>query len=234
MVLKLYSVSDGPPSLAVRMALKYLGKEYELINVDFLSGFHTTENYANMNPQKEIPVLDDDEYGMHSFTPFICFSSNAILQYLADRYPKDDTLYPQDPKKRALVNHRLAFNLSTYYSNIGQHVMLPIFYKYKRTPLTLKKVNMALDVFNTYLKKLNKKYSADAINFDFSPYTKVYNPRDQMLINVWVVEWYSRFKKEYPELWEIAEKGMKEIENFNKNPPDLSHLNHPIHHFQNS
>ena len=62
MVLKLYSVSDGPPSLAVRMALKYLGKEYELINVDFLSGFHTTENYANMNPQKEIPVLDDDGF----------------------------------------------------------------------------------------------------------------------------------------------------------------------------
>lgn len=38
--------------------------------------------------------------------------------------------------------------------------MAPIFFDYKRTPLTLKKTRIALDVFNTYLKKLGGKYAA--------------------------------------------------------------------------
>lgn len=62
MVLKLYSVSDGPPSLAVRMALGYLGVEFELVDVDFGAGQHMTDDYAKKNPQKEIPVLDDNGF----------------------------------------------------------------------------------------------------------------------------------------------------------------------------
>lgn len=44
--MKLYSVSDGPPSLAVQQALKFLNIPYELINVDFGAGEHMTEQYA--------------------------------------------------------------------------------------------------------------------------------------------------------------------------------------------
>lgn len=56
----------------------------------------------------------------------------------------------------------------------------------------------------------------EAINFDVSGYPLI-------------VKWYETFKKEYPELWAIAEGGMKEISEFEKNPPDLSHMDHPIH-----
>lgn len=45
MVLKLYSVSDGPPSLAVRMTLKALEIPFELVEVDFAAGDHMTEEY---------------------------------------------------------------------------------------------------------------------------------------------------------------------------------------------
>lgn len=62
MVLKLYSVSDGPPSLAVRMALKHMGIDFELVDVDFGAGYHRTEEYDKLNPQKEVPVLDDDGF----------------------------------------------------------------------------------------------------------------------------------------------------------------------------
>jgi glutathione S-transferase len=44
-----------------------------------------------------------------------------------------------------------------------------------------------------------------------------------------VSQWYSKFKKDFPELWAEVEPGMKEIQEFNKNPPDLSSLNHPLH-----
>ncbi|KAF5304380.1 hypothetical protein FQA39_LY09759 [Lamprigera yunnana] len=225
-MLRLYAVSDGPPSLAVRMALKALNLNYNHISVDYGKGEHLLDEYAEKNPQKEIPVLDDNG--------FYLSESNAILQYLIDQYAEDGQLYPKEPKARAIVNQRLCFNASFYYNRISDHVMAPIFFDYKRTPLSLKKVHIALDVFETYLKRLGTKYVAgdhltiadfqlitatmclEAIDFDFKNYP---------LIN----KWYSTFKEEYPELWAITEAGMKEIADFEKNPPDLSELNHPIH-----
>lgn len=59
--MKLYSVSDGPPSLACRQALKALNLEYELIDVDYGKGEHMTAEYAALNPQKEIPTFIDDD-----------------------------------------------------------------------------------------------------------------------------------------------------------------------------
>ncbi|KOB68817.1 Glutathione S-transferase unclassified 1 [Operophtera brumata] len=92
MVLKLYGVSDGPPSLSVRQALTRLEVPFKLVNVDFGAGDHMTEEYAQMNPQKEIPVLDDEG--------FFLGESNAILQYVCDKFKPGNTLYPQDPKTR--------------------------------------------------------------------------------------------------------------------------------------
>lgn len=224
--MKLYVVSDGPPSLSVRQALAFLALRYEEINVDFGAGEHMTDKYAKLNPQKEIPVLDDDG--------FLLSESNAILQYICDKYKPDSSLYPKDPKIRAIVNQRLCFNLSTYYANIMNYALAPIFFDYERTPLSLKKVHIGLDVFNTYLERLGKAYAAadhltiadfplinatmslEVIGFDFSKYTKV-------------TQWYNNFKKNHPDLWKISEAGMKELKHFAANPPDLSHMKHPIH-----
>lgn len=49
MPLALYAVSDGPPSLAVRQALKYLELEYDLINVNFGIGEHMTSEFAEVS-----------------------------------------------------------------------------------------------------------------------------------------------------------------------------------------
>lgn len=38
--------------------------------------------------------------------------------------------------------------------------MAPIFFDYKRTPLTLKKTQIALDCFNTYLDGVRGEYAA--------------------------------------------------------------------------
>lgn len=46
--MKLYSVSDGPPSLACRMLLKALKIDYELIEVDFGKGEHMTKEYEEV------------------------------------------------------------------------------------------------------------------------------------------------------------------------------------------
>ncbi|XP_067648293.1 glutathione S-transferase 1-1 isoform X2 [Eurosta solidaginis] len=226
MTMKLYAVSDGPPSLAVRMVFQTLNIPYELIDVDFIAGEHMTAEYAKMNPQKEIPVLDD--------AGFYLSESIAIMQYLCDKYAPNNPLYPRDPAKRAIVNHRLCFNMAFYYSAISAHCMAPIFFDYQRTDMSLKKVNNALNVLETYLREGGTKYAAtdnvtiadfalitaticlEAINFDLSTYPLV-------------IKWYERFKQENPDSWIIANAGMQEIAQFEKNPPDLSHMNHPFH-----
>ncbi|CAK9829830.1 Glutathione S-transferase 1 [Anthophora retusa] len=224
--MKLYSVSDGPPSLACRQALKALNIQYELIDVDFGKGEHMTNEYAQLNPQKEIPVLVDDD--------LIMGESNAILQYLGDKYDTTGKLYPKDPKARAIINHRLCFNLAMYYRNISEYVMAPIFFDYERTPLGLKKVTMALEVFNTYLQRDNLEYAAGntltIADFPLITATMCLEAIDFKL-SEWpcVEKWYNNFKQKHSELWEIAEKGMGEISHYEKNPPDLSDMEHPIH-----
>jgi len=224
--MKLYAVSDGPPSLSVRMLLKSLDLKYELKNVDYCSGEHMTNEYALMNPQKEIPVLDDDG--------FFLSESVAILQYIADKYAPNSGLYPKDAKTRALVNHRLCFNLAFLYPNLSAYAMAPIFFNYERTPLALKKVNIALATFETYMKREATKYVAGTeITIADFPLICSIMCLEAIKLSIddypAVKEWYVNFKKCYPDLWNIAETGMKEIEHFEKNPPDLSNLNHPIH-----
>lgn len=47
--MKLYAVSDGPPSLACRMTLKHLKVPFELVEVNFNEGAHLTDDYAKVN-----------------------------------------------------------------------------------------------------------------------------------------------------------------------------------------
>lgn len=51
--MKLYSVSDGPPSLACRQLLKALDIKYELIDVDYGKGEHMTKEYEEVFKKKK-------------------------------------------------------------------------------------------------------------------------------------------------------------------------------------
>jgi len=224
--IKLWSVSDSPPTLAVRMAMKYLDIDYELVNLDYAVGDTLKPDYQAKSPQAEVPLIDDNG--------FVLSESTAIMQYLADSYPKDSTFYPKSVKERAIVNHRLAFHLSTYYKCVLEHMMLPIFFDFERTADTLKRMNHCLKTFDEILKRQNTLYSAgnnltiadmslvmstvclEAINFDFSPFPMV-------------KAWYGNFKKNHADIWALADMGLQELVMYAKNPPDLSHLTHPLY-----
>lgn len=51
---------------------------------------------------------------------FVLTESRAMLMYLASKYGKDDSLYPKDPQKRAVVDMRLFFDVSTLYPKFGE------------------------------------------------------------------------------------------------------------------
>lgn len=52
-----------------------------------------------MNPQHTIPTLVDGDV--------VITDSHAIAAYIVDKYANDDSLYPKDLGKRAVVNSRL-------------------------------------------------------------------------------------------------------------------------------
>lgn len=58
----------------------------------------------------------------------------------------------------------------------------------------------------------------EVIGMDLTPYPKV-------------KQWYDGFKINQKDLWVNAgvENGLEELKEFEKNPPNLSHVNHPIH-----
>lgn len=97
-----------------------------------------------------------------------------------------------------------------------------------------KKIEIALNAFETYLKTTGTKYavadhltiadiglvagtfSLEATGYSFAHYPLVHN-------------WYATFKRENPELWAVAQTAVDEIAHYEQNPPDLSKLNHPLH-----
>lgn len=114
--------------------------------------------------------------------------------------------------------------------------LLPIFFDYPsfRNEVGKKKVELALNALETYLKTTNTKYVAadsltiadiglvtgtlplEAIGYHFDHYPLV-------------TKWYRTFKCEHPELWQIAQIGVDIFTEYEQNPPDLSKLNHPLH-----
>lgn len=46
--MKLYVVSDGPPSIAVRMAIQALNIPCEQVNVNYIASEHMKDEYAKV------------------------------------------------------------------------------------------------------------------------------------------------------------------------------------------
>lgn len=90
-----------PMSSNARRALMtaiHLGTELDLVVVDLAKGQQRTPEFLRMNPNGQVPVLDDDG--------FLLTESHAIMQYLADITP-GQTIYPTEVRARADVNRWL-------------------------------------------------------------------------------------------------------------------------------
>lgn len=98
----LYGIYVSPPVRSVLLVAKAIGLDLEFREVNLGSGENKTPEYLEKNPQHTVPTLDDNGN-------IIC-DSHAIVTYLIGKYGKDDSLYPKDLYKRALVDQRLHFD----------------------------------------------------------------------------------------------------------------------------
>lgn len=93
-MMKLYY---APPSIYGRKVLAVLMEknvDYEVEPMSFSEGDHKKPEYLQLNPNGEVPTLDDDGQ--------IIYESTAIIQYLDEEYP-EPPLMPEDSFARAQV-----------------------------------------------------------------------------------------------------------------------------------
>ncbi|KAH8312039.1 hypothetical protein KR044_009074 [Drosophila immigrans] len=194
-------------STAILMTGKALGLEFNKIVVNVREGEQLKPEFVKLNPQHTIPTLVDNG--------FVVWESRAILTYLVEKYGKDDSLYPKDPQKRALVNQRLYFDLGTIYKSFADYYY-PQIQKKPVDPELFKKVEDALNFLNIFLE--GQKYVAGdsltvadiallasiatfkVVKVDLSKYPNI-------------VRWYENGSKVAPS-WDEVEKTVESLRAF--------------------
>jgi glutathione S-transferase len=105
--LILYLTRGSPACRSVLQLCRMLDLNVELKNVDFQSKEQKSEEFAKLNPVKEVPVLIDGD--------FVLYESRAILAYLVNSRRPDSKLYPNNPQKRAVIDQRLYYDATAVF-----------------------------------------------------------------------------------------------------------------------
>ena len=101
--MKVYLTPPSPRAIKVLAVLNHLGLEPDIAFVDLVGGANQTAAFAALNPNRKMPVLEDDG--------FVLWESNAIIQYLAST-TGDNGLWPSNPKAQADVSRWQCWELS--------------------------------------------------------------------------------------------------------------------------
>lgn len=112
MVLTLYHCPPSYPSRAAVMVARAVGVDVTVKNINLFEGDHLRSEFIKINPQHTVPTLTDDEFAL--------WDSHAIASYLVRTYASDDSLYPQDPKQRAVVDQRMYFNAEIIFPKLRE------------------------------------------------------------------------------------------------------------------
>jgi glutathione S-transferase len=83
--MKLYIFPPSAPVLGIMAPKNHLALNCEVLAIDLGRDDQLTPQYLALNPNNKMPTLDDDG--------FVLWESNAILFYMAAKYP-DSGLWP--------------------------------------------------------------------------------------------------------------------------------------------
>ncbi|XP_017000359.2 uncharacterized protein [Drosophila takahashii] len=199
----------------VVMVAKALGLELNKKLLNTMEGEQLKPEFVKLNPQHTIPTLVDNGFSV--------WESRAIAVYLVEKYGKDDSLFPKDPKKQAVVNQRLYFDMGTLYDAFAKYYY-PLFRTGKPgTEEDLKKIETSFGFLDTFLE--GQDYVAgdqltvadiailatvstfEIVKFDFSKYANV-------------TRWYENAKKVTPG-WDENWEGLLAMKAFLEDLPKM-------------
>ena len=92
--MKLYGYWRSSAAYRVRIALNLKGLAYDIVSINLAKGEHGHADYAAVNPQGLVPVLEDDGERL--------YQSLAIIEHLEETHP-EPPLLPRDPAGRCRV-----------------------------------------------------------------------------------------------------------------------------------
>jgi len=121
--MKLYMHPVSMTSRPVRLFLHDNNIPCEEQIVDLMTGEHYGEAFTRVNPNRQVPVLEDGDFRLTE--------SSAILKYLADKI--DSPAYPKDLRQRARVNEMMDWLNTQFYREYGYGLCYPqLFPHHKR------------------------------------------------------------------------------------------------------
>jgi len=208
-VIDVYGILPSPPCRAVLLTAKLLGVPVNLIETTPHTPDSERPDFVKMNPQKTVPTMNDSGLFLNE--------SRAMMQYLCNKYAKNDKYYPKVPNERALVDCRLNFDMGTLTARFGEAYYPVLFADQPAfSEDKLKRIDEALEFLDTYLEHgyvaggqltiadvsvVATLSTMEAVGQDFSRFPKV---RDYLV----------RCKKELPGYQEINQKGIDAFKAF--------------------
>ena len=101
--MKVHLAPPSPRAIRVLAVMHHLGLDAEIVPVDLVGGDHLKPAFVALNPNRKMPVLEDDG--------FVLWESNAIIQYLAAK-AGDRGLWPAEPRSQADVSRWQCWDLA--------------------------------------------------------------------------------------------------------------------------
>ncbi|XP_064108511.1 glutathione S-transferase 1-1-like [Macrobrachium nipponense] len=145
MPLDLYYHPVSPYCRSVLLTARAVGVDLNLKKVDLFNKEQLKPEFVAINPQHTVPTLVDGDLTL--------WESRVICTYLVNKYGKDDSLYPKDPKARAKVDAILHFDIGTLANRWAQ-LFLPIKSGKAKKPCQehVDKLHEALEWLDGFLK----------------------------------------------------------------------------------
>jgi glutathione S-transferase len=122
--MKLYYHPASTTSRIVTMFAAEEGVQLDLQVVDLFTGEHLKPEFAAINPNGLVPVLEDGDFRLTE--------SAAIIKYLADKV--DSPAYPKELKARARVNEMMDWFNSNCYKDVAYGLVYPQLFPHHKRP----------------------------------------------------------------------------------------------------
>ena len=122
--MRLYYHPASTTSRMVQLFALDQGIDLDYKVVDLFTGEHLKPEFARINPNCLVPVLEDGDFRLTE--------SSAILKYLADK--AGSPAYPKDLKARARVNEMMDWFNSNIYKDFAYGLIYPQTFPHHKRP----------------------------------------------------------------------------------------------------